>query len=188
MTTAAWTRRQDNDEQPSATDSECAWSDDERVGWASSRCGSSVHSVLVTPSCGGCEAKQGWQCVRCWRQESRQCEAKQDGAREKLLGLSVVPRTGLQARRLRATHEKKGLRFNTVSRMNSQPGNARSSTAVLDKGKTENALHRAYPDEDISQLTTRHKPSQEASSCVAMHGHTANSGGDGLIRTEQTDA
>jgi hypothetical protein len=83
---------------------------------------------------------------------------------------------------------KKGLRFNTVSRMNSQPGNARSSTAVLDKGKTENALHRAYPDEDISQLTTRHKPSQEASSCVAMHGHTANSGGDGLIRTEQTGA
>jgi hypothetical protein len=105
MTTAAWTRRQDNDEQPSAADSECACSDDQRVGWASSRCGSSVHSVLVTPSCGGCEAKQGWQCVRCWRQGSRQCEAKQDGAREKLLGLSVVPRT--LARRLRATHEKR---------------------------------------------------------------------------------
>jgi hypothetical protein len=41
MTIVAWTRRQDSDEQLSATDSECAWSDDERVGWASSRCGSS---------------------------------------------------------------------------------------------------------------------------------------------------
>jgi hypothetical protein len=37
--------------------------------------------------------------------EAGNAKQKQDGAREKLLGLSVVPRT--LARRLRATHEKR---------------------------------------------------------------------------------